>query len=361
MPPSGAPSAQPGAPAFLVELATRVETYLAQLIAAEEARWVEVNPTLAVPFSEMRGLVLAGGKRLRPAFCYWGSIATGADPSDERIVRTGAALELLHAFALFHDDIMDGSLTRRGVQTTHVRHSSLHVEQALDGDATRYGDGVALLVGDLTYVYADDLMADTSREARALWTELRLELNIGQFLDIVGSARRERRRAEAEQICRYKSGKYTIERPLQLGALVTSAPLPAGVFEQLSAIGLPLGDAFQMRDDILGVFGESALTGKPAGDDLREGKPTPLLALTTELASPAELEVLNKVGRPDITATDVANIQEVIQHTGALQTMEDRITQLTAESVNQLSGLSLGKEAIEQFKALAHLVSWRSL
>jgi hypothetical protein len=133
MPPSGAPSAQPGAPAFLVELATRVETYLAQLIAAEEARWVEVNPTLAVPFSEMRGLVLAGGKRLRPAFCYWGSIATGADPSDERIVRTGAALELLHAFALFHDDIMDGSLTRRGVQTTHVRHSALHVEQALDG------------------------------------------------------------------------------------------------------------------------------------------------------------------------------------------------------------------------------------
>jgi geranylgeranyl pyrophosphate synthase len=208
---------------------------------------------------------------------------------------------------------------------------------------------------------ADDLMADTSREARALWTELRLELNIGQFLDIVGSARRERRRAEAEQICRYKSGKYTIERPLQLGALVTSAPLPAGVFEQLSAIGLPLGDAFQMRDDILGVFGESALTGKPAGDDLREGKPTPLLALTTELASPAELVVLNKVGRPDITATDIANIQEVIQHTGALQTMEDRITQLTAESVNQLSGLSLGKEAIEQFKALAHLVSWRSL
>ena len=132
-----------------------------------------------------------------------------------------------------------------------MRHSALHVEQALDGDATRYGDGVALLVGDLTYVYADDLMADTSREARALWTELRLELNIGQFLDIVGSARRERRRAEAEQICRYKSGKYTIERPLQLGALVTSAPLPAGVFEQLSAIGLPLGDAFQMRDDIL--------------------------------------------------------------------------------------------------------------
>ncbi|MEI8322794.1 MAG: polyprenyl synthetase family protein, partial [Actinomycetes bacterium] len=159
--PSGVPTAQPGAPAFLVELATRVENYLAELITAEEARWVAVNPTLAVPFSEMRGLVLAGGKRLRPAFCYWGSIATGADPSDERIVRTGAALELLHAFALFHDDIMDGSLTRRGVETTHVRHSALHKAQSLDGDATRYGDGVALLVGDLTYVYADDLMADT--------------------------------------------------------------------------------------------------------------------------------------------------------------------------------------------------------
>ena len=320
--PDGLPASQPGAPAFLVELAARVENYLATLLAAEEARWVEVNPTLGVPFSEMRGLVLAGGKRLRPAFCYWGSIATGADPSDERIVRTGAALELLHAFALFHDDIMDGSLTRRGVETTHV---------------------------------------DTSREARAMWSELRLELNIGQFLDIVGSARRERRQAEAEQICRYKSGKYTIERPLQLGALVTSAPLPTGVLEQLSAIGLPLGDAFQMRDDILGVFGESSVTGKPAGDDLREGKPTPLLALTTELATPAQVEVLNKVGRPGISASDIADIQEVIQQTGALQTMEDRITQLTAESVSHLSGLSLGNEAIEQFKALAHLVSWRNL
>ncbi|CAB5027180.1 unannotated protein [freshwater metagenome] len=177
----------------------------------------------------------------------------------------------------------------------------------------------------------------------------------------MGSARRERRRAEAEQICRYKSGKYTIERPLQLGALVTSAPLPEGVLEQLSAIGLPLGDAFQMRDDILGVFGEASVTGKPAGDDLREGKPTPLLALTTELATPTQLEVLNKVGRPDISASDIADIQEVIQQTGALQTMEDRITQLTAESVNNLSGLSLGKEAIDQFKALAHLVSWRNL
>jgi len=359
--PDGLPSTQPGAPSFLIELAARVENYLATLLAAEEARWVEVNPTLAVPFSEMRGLVLAGGKRLRPAFCYWGSIATGADPSDERIVRTGAALELLHAFALFHDDIMDGSLTRRGVETTHVRHSALHKEQSLDGDATRYGDGVALLVGDLTYVYADDLMADTSREARAMWSELRLELNIGQFLDIVGSARRERRQAEAEQICRYKSGKYTIERPLQLGALVTSAPLPTGVLEQLSAIGLPLGDAFQMRDDILGVVGESSVTGKPAGDDLREGKPTPLLALTTKLASPTQQEVLNKVGRPGISVSDIADIQEVIQQTGALQTMEDRITELTAESVSNLSGLALGNEAIEQFKALAHLVSWRSL
>ena len=116
-----------------------------------------------------------------------------------------------------------------------------------------------------------------------------------------------------------------------------------------------------MRDDILGVFGESSVTGKPAGDDLREGKPTPLLALTTELATPAQVEVLNKVGRPGISASDIADIQEVIQQTGALQTMEDRITQLTAESVGHLSGLSLGNEAIEQFKALAHLVSWRNL
>jgi len=344
-----------------LELAAQVEAFVANLLAKEEARWVRVNPTLATPFQEMRGLVLAGGKRLRPAFCHWGSIATGGEPGDERIVRAGAALELLHAFALFHDDIIDGSLTRRGEKTTHTRHAELHREEAFDGDAVRYGDGVAILVGDLTYVYADELMADTSRRARALWTELRLELNIGQFLDIVGSAKRERRRAQAEQICRYKSGKYTIERPLQLGALVTSPDLELSVLQHLSAIGLPLGDAFQMRDDVLGVFGEPVVTGKPAGDDLREGKPTPLLALATERASDTELAVLAMVGRPQIEQSDVEAIQQVILDTGALREMEEHITALTAQAISNLDRLALSHEAIDQFKSLAHLVSWRNI
>ena len=349
------------APQSLLDVASRVDKRLESLLAIERERWAKVDADLVPPIDEIARLVLAGGKRLRPAFCFWGFVGAGGAPTDELVIDAGAALELLHAFALFHDDVMDGSLTRRGEPTTNAKFEARHGADNLAGESRRFGDGVAILVGDLAYVYSDQLMRNASPQAWTIWNELRIELNFGQYLDMLGSAMNERRREKAERICRYKSGKYTIERPLQLGALVTSAPLPAGVFEQLSAIGLPLGDAFQMRDDILGVFGESALTGKPAGDDLREGKPTPLLALTTELASPAELEVLNKVGRPDITATDVANIQEVIQHTGALQTMEDRITQLTAESVNQLSGLSLGKEAIEQFKALAHLVSWRSL
>lgn len=357
---------QPATPRFLIDLAQRVEEYVAALLQGESERWIRVNPILAMPFEEMRGLVLAGGKRLRPAFCHWGSIATGGEPGDERVVRAGAALELLHAFALFHDDIMDGSLTRRGEKTTHTRHAELHKEASLDGDPVRYGDGVAILVGDLTYVYADELMADASLRARALWTELRLELNIGQILDIVGSARRERRRAQAEQICRYKSGKYTIERPIQLGALVTSEDLGRDVLDQLSAIGLPLGDAFQMRDDVLGVFGKPEVTGKPAGDDLREGKPTPLLALATERASAAQVEILNHVGRPDITSAEVEAIQDVIVETGALHAMEENILLLTNESLRHLelmatTNTSVTAEAISEFHALAELVSWRNV
>jgi len=348
-------------PPSLAVLAERVQQRLRSVLAAEEARWTAFDPDLAGPVGEIGRLVLVGGKRLRPAFCHWAFVGAGGDPDDPMVIDAGAAFELMHAFALFHDDVMDDAGSRRGEPTTHTVFADRHVQQGWAGEARRFGEGVAILVGDLAFVYADQLMGSASPAAWRIWNELRIELNIGQLLDIEGSVRNERSRVKAERVCRYKSGKYTIERPLQLGALVTSAPLPTGVLEQLSAIGLPLGDAFQMRDDILGVFGESSVTGKPAGDDLREGKPTPLLALTTELASPTQQEVLNKVGRPGMSASDIADIQEVIQQTGALQTMEDRITELTAESVSNLSGLALGNEAIEQFKALAHLVSWRSL
>ncbi|HRE02453.1 MAG TPA: polyprenyl synthetase family protein [Ilumatobacteraceae bacterium] len=350
----------PVAPPTLAGIASRVEERLRSLIDAEQAHWQGLNEVLSDPFDAIRTLVLAGGKRLRPAFCHWGFVGAGGDPDDPAVIDAGAALELLHAFALFHDDVMDDSDTRRGEPTVHTLHAQRHGGRWA-GDARRYGEGVAILVGDLTFVYADQLMRSAPLPAWDIWNELRIELNIGQYLDIVGSAMRERRWQRAEQICRYKSGKYTIERPLQLGVAMALPSQVGGMLGALSAYGLPLGDAFQMRDDVLGVFGDTAITGKPVADDLREGKPTPLLALATEAADASQTALLDRVGAPDLSDDEIAAIQQVIVSTGALDRLEDHITQLTAAAVAALDAMPLTPGARDELRLLASYVSWRDI
>ena len=350
----------PVAPASLAHIAGRVETRLRALIDIENERWSRFDETLADPFNAIRGLVLGGGKRLRPAFCHWGYVGAGGEAESQQVVDAGAALELLHAFALFHDDVMDGSSTRRGEPTVHTVHEQRHGGHWA-GEARRYGEGVAILVGDLAFVYADQLMRGASAPAWDIWNELRIELNIGQYLDIVGSAHRERRWAKAAKICRYKSGKYTIERPLHLGALLAAPERASELLAPLSAYGLPLGDAFQMRDDVLGVYGDPAITGKPVADDLREGKPTPLIALACAAATPAQAAVLSRVGEPDLSEQAITNVQQVIIDTGALAELEGHIRSLTDEALASLATMPLTLEARNELAALAHYVSWRDI
>ena len=351
----------PTPPASLLAIARQVEDRLAEVIDTERAKWSAFEPQLATPFDEMRRLVLAGGKRLRPAFCQWGYVGLGGNRQDSIVVDAGAALELLHAFALFHDDIMDGSATRRGEPTTHMVAMGEHESRGYLGEARRFGEGVAILVGDLTYVYADELMMKAPPQAWAIWNTLRIELNIGQYLDVLGSATRERRREYTERICQYKSAKYTIERPLHLGATMAMPTVAPDVLAKLSAYGVPLGEAFQMRDDVLGAFGETEITGKPVGDDLREGKPTPLLSIATSLASAAQLAVLDRVGHPDITDTEIRNAQEVIHECGALDALEDHITTLTASAVNAIKQAPITTDARDELIELAAYVSWRAV
>ena len=265
-------------PPSLRRLADRVDARLADLLATERERWSSLDADLAHPIDEIGRLVLSGGKRLRPAFCHWGYVGAGGGADDQIDIDAGAAFELMHAFALFHDDVMDDAATRRGQPTTHALAEANHAQQGWAGESRRFGEGVAILVGDLAFVYADQLMEAAPVEAIRIWNELRIELNIGQFLDILGSVQRERDLVKAERICRYKSGKYTIERPLHLGAVLAAPERADALLPQLSAYGLPLGDAFQMRDDVMGAFGDAGVTGKPVGGDLIEGKPTPLLA-----------------------------------------------------------------------------------
>lgn len=350
----------PVAPASLTHIAARVDTRLRAIIDIEDARWSALDPTLADPFIAIRGLVLGGGKRLRPAFCHWGFVGVGGDPDAQQIIDAGAALELLHAFALFHDDVMDGSATRRGEPTVHTVHEERHAG-AWAGESRRYGEGVAILVGDLTFVYADQLMRGASGPAWDIWNELRIELNIGQYLDIVGSAHRERRWEKAAQICRYKSGKYTIERPLHLGALLAAPDRAHELLAPLSAFGLPLGDAFQMRDDVLGVYGDTLITGKPVADDIREGKPTPLMALACASATPAQTAVLELVGEPGLTNEEIASVQQVIIDTGALAQLEAHISHLTDVALASLDNIPLNAQARDELAQLAHYVSWRDI
>jgi geranylgeranyl diphosphate synthase type I len=347
-------------PASLARIVARIDARLDELLTLERKRWIEVDEDLGEPIDEIRRMVVSGGKRLRPAFCFWAFVGAGGAADDERVIDAGAAIELMHAFALFHDDVMDDSDSRRGAPTTHAVYRDLHAVEGWAGESRRFGEGVAILVGDLAFVLADELLLGAPAEVWALWNTLRLELNAGQLLDIIGSVRRERRIEKAERIARYKSGKYTIERPLHLGALLGAPARRDELLPGLSAFGLPLGDAFQMRDDVIGAFGDAALTGKPVGDDLREAKPTPLLARAVTRADAAQRAVLAGVGAADMSDGDVAAVQQVIVDTGALAELETAIEALAAEAVDALAAIDITAEARRELTELAAYVVGRT-
>lgn len=347
------------APESLTAIVQQIDAQLAQSVSAEKDRWTAVDHELSLPLAEVERLVLSGGKRIRPAFCYWGYRAAGGAHDSEIPIRVGAAIELLHVFALFHDDIMDGALTRRGQVTSHVSLAELHSSSGWAGESRRFGEGAAILIGDLTHVISDQLLGDIPDAARHIWHEMRLEVNIGQYLDMLGSARRERSREMAQKICRYKSAKYTIERPLHLGALTADVDRGTELLPVLSQYGLPLGDAFQLRDDVLGVFGDTAITGKPVGDDLREGKPTLLLAYAYEKANEKQRRVLDHVGSPDLASSDISDMQSVIAETNALQDIENTISSLRDEAIHVLQQSKMEGAAVVALEELAHYVTDR--
>jgi geranylgeranyl diphosphate synthase type I len=344
-------------PPSLSAVAPAVEARIATLLEIEAARWGLVDPELLPPLEALRRFVLDGGKRLRPAFCHWAFVGAGGDPADPAVVDAGAALELLHAFALLHDDVMDGSHLRRGHACVHVDFASRHRQAGWRGEARRFGEGVAILVGDLAFVYADLLMVGVPRAANEIFNELRVELNIGQYLDLVGTAEARRDRPMARRIACYKSGKYTVERPLHLGAALIGRL--GDLAEPLSAYGLPLGEAFQMRDDILGTFGDPAVIGKPVGEDLREGKPTPLLAIANARAGAGGLALLDRVGAADLGDDEVAAIQALLIETGAREETERLVDQLAAEAVVALGRAALTAEARAALSELAAFVARR--
>jgi geranylgeranyl diphosphate synthase type I len=363
-------------------LACRVELRLERLLSSELQRWAAVDQDLSSPWATLRAAVLAGGKRLRPAFCYWSFVGAGGDPEADAIIDAGAALEMLHAAALIHDDVIDGSVTRHGRATTHVQYAALHAERGWRGANDRFGVGVAILLGDVALAYSGRLLAGASPEAVRVFDEARLEVNVGQYLDVLAAAQGPGPAgtgegaasgasgagatpsgtavARAQRICRYKTAKYTVERPLHLGAALAAPERLAELAGPLSAFGLPLGEAFQLRDDLLGVFGDPAVTGKPVGDDLREGKPTLLSALAQARASgPGAGLFARRFGSPDLSVEEVLDLRAVIEASGARAEVESSIHRLAGTAASALGRLPIRSEARDALAELAAFVIGR--
>ncbi len=335
----------------------RVDARLTSLVDAERSRWADVDPALDPLIAEAERLVSSGGKRLRPRFCLWGWTAAGGATDAAEPERIGAALELLHAGALLHDDVIDSAETRRGSPAAHRTFSAGHADSGWAGETRRFGEGAAVLLGDIVFAMADACLGEVENPVRGLWHEMRLEVNVGQYLDLLGGARRERDPAAARRIGRYKTAKYTVERPLHLGAAAAGAG--DALLAVLSAYGIPLGEAFQLRDDVLGAFGDEVDTGKPVGGDFVEGKPTPLLALAWQAADATQRRVLDTVGDPALTASAVADIRRVVVETGALAETERLIAALRAEAVAALGDPLLPADARDALASLAAEVTDR--
>ena len=342
-----------------------IQTALDAFLDEQAARLAALGEDAARLVDAARGSV-SGGKRFRAAFCLWGFRAVRADVPDEAsLVRAAAALELLHASALVHDDYMDASDTRRGRPATHKAFEALHRERGWSGNAEQYGAAAAILLGDLLLSWSDELLRrcglpdDVVREALTYFDTTRSEVISGQFLDVSVQARGESDVDQAMRVLRYKSAKYSIERPLHVGAALAGAQ-PA-LLDALTRFGLPLGEAFQLRDDLLGVYGDPGLTGKPAGDDLTEGKRTVLVALALRHAPAADAKRLDEALGCALDVDEVEELRRIIEDSGAHAEVERRIDDLTTRSLAALDEAPVTGHARRVLRELAAAATQRSI
>ncbi|GAA2146003.1 polyprenyl synthetase family protein [Actinomadura napierensis] len=358
LPAGGRPPAPPGSlRSSWSRIRKEVDEALLAFVDRQRPGLLAISDDLGPLLSALDAL-LAGGKRLRPAFCYWGWRAADGGTDDPAIVHAAASLELLQASALIHDDVMDSSDTRRGQPSVHRRFEALHHAQGWPGAAVPFGAGTAILLGDLCLAWSSEMFEtcgldeERRRRGRAVYDLMRTEVMCGQYLDMLEGTRGGATAETALRVVEFKSAKYTIERPLHLGAALAGAD--PRVTAALTGYGLPLGIAFQLRDDVLGVFGDPAETGKPAGDDLREGKRTVLVALTLERATAAQAAALERrLGDPELDLPGVDEARAIIEETGGLAACEAMIDGYLDEVGRALAGAPVAEEARDALAELA--------
>ncbi|MFB1297205.1 bifunctional (2E,6E)-farnesyl/geranyl diphosphate synthase [Mycobacterium sp. pW049] len=350
-----------------VELAAAVTEQLRDYLRGRRRDAAYIGADYAVLTEAVEEFVLRGGKRLRPAFAYWGWRAVAGTEPEPHVLRLFSALELLHACALVHDDVIDASATRRGLPTVHKIFTERHRTNNWHGSSEQFGLSAAILLGDLALVWADDIVAtaaidvDAHRRVQRVWAAIRTEVLGGQYLDIVNESSGSETVASALTVNIYKTASYTISRPLQMGA-AAAADCP-DILEAFHELGTSLGVAFQLRDDVLGVFGDPAVTGKPSGDDLRSGKRTVLLAEAVELADkhdPIAAKLLRTSVGTDLTDAQVKDVCQVIESVGALAAVENRIDTLTRRALQTLNAAPIDAQAKAGLTELARLAANRS-
>lgn len=341
--------------AYIAAVAGQLHAFLAQ----KRELMLEISPAALVLVDSIKTLV-TGGKRMRALLCYWGWRGAGGASDAQEIIKAGAALELFQAAALIHDDIIDRSDTRRGGPSVHRQFSTLHSNNGWALDEERFGHAAAILTGDLCLSMSEEMFASigagADSRARAVFNLMRTEVMAGQYLDILEevagpSKPHETAVARASAIIRYKSAKYSSEHPLVLGGAL------AGAADELltgySEFALPLGEAFQLRDDVLGVFGDPAQTGKPAGDDLREGKRTVLVGLTIDAAAADDRDFVDhNLGRQDLGEDEIARLCAIMVDSGALAKTEAMITGLSGTAFAALAQLPIAASVVEALSAL---------
>ncbi|MER6379283.1 polyprenyl synthetase family protein [Streptomyces sp. NPDC001250] len=301
-----------------------VQRRIDAVLVEESARWTAVDPRCAAFVDAVTAITTAKGKLLRPRFCLLGHLAAGGDPGHDQALDAAAALELLHSFALLRDDVLDDSPLRRGAVTAHERHAEDHRARGLRGEPRRYGEGVANLAADLAHVYADRLTRALPAAARAVWDETRIEVTVGQYLDIAVAAEGVADPELSRWIAVCKSGRYTIHRPLQLGSALAGRPDLAEVFE---GYGLPLGEAFQLRDDLIDAFGDSDDTGKPTGLDFDRFKMSYLLSLAVRRD-----ERIRELAAAPAGPEGAARMRALLVETGVAEEVEQRIAHLVDQA-----------------------------
>lgn len=319
------------------------------------------------PMLDLARTFSAGGKRLRPAFCYWSHVAAAGHPEDATaLLRASASLDLLHVSALVHDDLIDASDTRRGIPSAHRQFAAHHRAAGGRGDADDYGTAAAILLGDLLLVWSLELFensgmpAEATARARTKLASMRTEVTAGQFLDVsaahgvTGSATPAEELADARRILEYKTASYSVRRPAQAGAALggDDPRLQAALGE----FGSALGAAFQLRDDVLGVYGDEAATGKPTGGDLREGKRTILVLTALDRGDATQRRTLEAMlGHQELTDEQVATARDVIEATGAHGHVEELIARGTADALAALGSAEMTPEGRTALTRLAEL------